>query len=150
MTITKEIEIDCAHRVYAHQGKCKNLHGHRYKIQVAVDGEVPDSGMVIDFGDLKEIMLEVIDKKLDHSGIFSTQDPDLDLLQAIEKRQIERGGKPFIWLRETPTAENIAKYLYGELKGPLIARDIEIQAIQVHETPSSTAFYQIEDELYDK
>ena len=63
MLITKQIEIDMAHRVPNHKSKCHNLHGHRYKIEVGVDDKLitrkgsSSEGMVIDFGDLKDIKI---------------------------------------------------------------------------------------------
>jgi len=148
MLITKQIEVDTSHEVPNHKGKCKNLHGHRYVVEVGVDDIVLDSigdsseGMVIDFGDLKELMIEIIDKKLDHTGIFYTYDPDVDILLIKEKRQIERNGKAFVWLSVPPTAENIAKYIYNEMKPALIGRNIKIKHVKVWETPTSTATYQ--------
>ncbi len=155
MIISKFIEIDTAHRVPNHKSKCKNLHGHRYKIEVAVDDKVitekgaSDEGMVIDFGDLKEIMMKVIDEKLDHTGIFSTSDPDLDTLMMIEKSQLARGGKPMVWVDFIPTAENIASYIYKEMKPALIGRGIQISGVAVCETPTSVAVFRRSDEPYD-
>lgn len=153
MIISKYIEIDTAHRVPNHKSKCKNLHGHRYRIEVAVNDKVitepgaSDEGMVIDFGDLKEIMMEVIDKKLDHTGIFSTNDPDINLLMQIEKQQLGRGGKPMVWVDFIPTAENIASYIYKEMKSALLGRGIQIEAVQVDETPTSVAIFTRNDEF---
>ena len=56
MLITKEFTFDAAHKLDWHQGKCKNLHGHTYKLQVTVVGELNKNGIVIDFGDLKNIV----------------------------------------------------------------------------------------------
>lgn len=72
MLITKEIGIDMAHRVPNHGSKCRNLHGHRYKIEVGVDDKLitkegdPAEGMVIDFSDLKKVMMDYIDASYDH------------------------------------------------------------------------------------
>jgi 6-pyruvoyltetrahydropterin/6-carboxytetrahydropterin synthase len=63
--ISKVFYFDAAHRIANHKGKCKNLHGHTYKLIVTVEGEI-ESGMVIDFEDLKKIVDPVI-KKYDHS-----------------------------------------------------------------------------------
>lgn len=148
MIISKTIQIDTSHEVPNHKGKCKNLHGHRFSIEVGVDDKVvdekgkSDEGMVIDFGDLKELMMQIIDSKLDHTGVFWTQDPDFDILLQKEKRQIERNGKSFVWLNYPPTAENIAKYLYNEMKPALLGRNIKIAFVKVLETPTSSALYQ--------
>jgi len=114
MLITKEIEIDMAHRVPNHKSKCQNLHGHRYKIEVGVDDKlvkkkgVSDEGMVIDFGDLKNIMMDVLDKQFDHNSIFFANDPIVEHVLNISKNQTK---KPHL-VRFIPTAENLAIYWY--------------------------------------
>ena len=71
MLITKFIEIDMGHRLPNHKSKCKYFHGHRYKIEVGVEGEiittkgVSDEGMIIDFDDIKKALM-ILDKKFDH------------------------------------------------------------------------------------
>lgn len=144
MLITKEIEIDMAHRVPNHKSKCSNLHGHRYKIEVGVDDkliETPgasDQGMVIDFGDLKEIMMQEIDAKFDHNSIFSIVDPDLQMFLSISEGQ----KKDIHVVQFIPTAENLAKHWYDLIKPRLEERGIKIKHVKVWETPTSTALYQ--------
>ena len=66
MIVAKSIEIDAAHFLPNYEGKCRDLHGHRWKIELAVEGEVDEkSGMVIDFVDLKSF-LDFIREQLDH------------------------------------------------------------------------------------
>jgi len=73
ITVTKEFSFDCAHMLTGHEGPCKNLHGHTYKLQVEVTSysgvqeEGPSKGMIVDFKDLKQIVKELIVDKLDHS-----------------------------------------------------------------------------------
>ena len=57
--------FDAAHKLVSHKGKCKHLHGHTYKLVVTVEGEV-ESGMVIDFEDLKKIVVPVVEQ-YDHA-----------------------------------------------------------------------------------
>lgn len=77
MAVTKEITFDCAHMLSGHRGKCANLHGHTYKVQVTILGELKDSGsslgMVLDFGDLKEVLQDRIVNVYDHAIIFSAE-----------------------------------------------------------------------------
>lgn len=87
--ITKEIEFDAGHRVLTHEGKCSNLHGHRYKVKVTCtsydlvrDGE--QSAMVMDFGFLKHLMMEKIHNVFDHSLILYLEDPLLFTLGVPE------------------------------------------------------------------
>ncbi|PJC54320.1 MAG: 6-carboxytetrahydropterin synthase QueD [Candidatus Levybacteria bacterium CG_4_9_14_0_2_um_filter_35_21] len=69
MLITKEFRFDAAHQLLNYNGPCANLHGHTYKLQVSVAGIVQKSGMVMDFGDLKNIVNEKVISKLDHTFI---------------------------------------------------------------------------------
>src|SRR3989344_753413 len=102
--ITKEIEIDIGHRIPNHESKCRNPHGHRLRVEVGVYGEVinkkgaSDEGMVIDFGDIKKIMIEEIDIKHDHG--FMISDTDEIMLKAFDK--IIKIKYVKIW--ETPTS----------------------------------------------
>ena len=151
MLITKFIEIDMGHRVTNHKSKCRNLHGHRYKIIVGVDDKIisksgaSDEGMVIDFGDLKEIMMKEIDAKLDHGFMMWEQDPfksHFDTMKFSEKQKI-------IFVPFVPTAENIAKYLFGIMKSKLEKRKIQIHHVEIYETPTSTALYTIDNHEED-
>lgn len=143
MLVTKYIEIDMAHRVPNHKSKCSNLHGHRYKVEVGVDDKVittegsSDEGMVIDFGDLKEVMMETIDAQYDHSGIFYSQDKNLEELKKISEEQ----NKPFTFVDFIPTAERLAQYWYEEIEPKLKERGVKIEFVRVYETPTSTAVY---------
>lgn len=84
ITCTREIGIDAAHRVPSHGSKCRNLHGHRYTVQVTVRCEAlavagAQEGMAIDFGFLKGLMMQHIDTPCDHGMILSVDDPMLTL-----------------------------------------------------------------------
>lgn len=131
------------HRVPNHKSKCRSLHGHRYKIEVAVDGYVveergsSDEGMVIDFGDLKEIMMDVIDKKYDHSFTMHEGDAFLDFFKTLAERE----GQKINFVPFVPTAENLAEHWFQELRLPLQHKGIDIQCVQVYETPTSVAMY---------
>lgn len=145
MMISKTIEIDMGHRVPNHKSKCRNLHGHRYKIEVFVDGNVKtekgssDEGMVIDFGDLKDVMVEVIDKRYDHGIVLSTND------RFAEK--IRDFGLKTILTEDIPTAENLAKLWFFELEPALDFRKIKLEGVKVWETPTSTAIFTLNDAI---
>lgn len=76
---TRQIGIDMAHRVPNHKSKCRNVHGHRYTIELGVAGGLVDTGssagMVEDFGDLKEVMVREIDAPCDHGFCLAFNDP---------------------------------------------------------------------------
>jgi 6-pyruvoyltetrahydropterin/6-carboxytetrahydropterin synthase len=141
MLVTKEIEIDMGHRVTNHKSKCASLHGHRYKIEVGVDDKVidtegsSDEGMVIDFGDLKDIMMQAIDAKYDHGFVLWKEDPMYESLCADSNTKLV--GVNFI-----PTAENLARHWYLRIKPDLEKRNIKIKHVKVWETPTSTATYE--------
>lgn len=143
MLITKTIELDMAHRVPNHKSKCKNLHGHRYKIEVGVDDKLiteqgaSDEGMVIDFSDLKTIMMNFIDATFDHNSMFFENDATRPILENLQDYQ----GKVIQFVPFIPTAENIAKHFYELIKAPLITRGIKIHHVTIWETPTSTATY---------
>lgn len=132
-----------AHRVMNHDSKCKNLHGHRYSIEVGVDDKVlvkpgeSDDGMVIDFSDLKQIMINEIDEKFDHNSIFSSDDPIKGYIISASSYQYKQP----IFVPFVPTAENLAKHWYELIEPKLAAQNIKIRHVIVWETPSSTAMY---------
>jgi len=71
-TLTKRFEFEAAHHLPKHKGKCKNLHGHSYKLEVTVrreDGELNNEGMVVDSGILKQVVNETIIERLDHKDL---------------------------------------------------------------------------------
>ena len=68
VSVTKEIDFAAAHHLRDYNGKCKNLHGHNYKLQVTVTGTINDIGMVVDFGVIKKY-LKMLDEVLDHQNL---------------------------------------------------------------------------------
>lgn len=108
--ITKEFIFDSAHKLDWHQGKCKNLHGHTYRLQVAAKGEINKNGVIMDFVDLKEIVNNLVIDRIDHKFLN-------DIL-------------------ENPTAENLAVWIWDQLKLKL-----NLSEIQLWETPTSYVTY---------
>lgn len=151
MLISKKIHIHMGHRIPNHKSKCRNLHGHTYTIEVGVNDKVittKDStleGMVIDYSDLKDIIMKEIDIKLDHGFMVYDKDP---LVGEWKKSRIMLGMKIII-VDFIPTAENIAKYLYYIMKKKLKEKNIEIYNIKIWETPTSLAVYSKNDEIGD-
>lgn len=143
--ITKEIEIDMGHRVPNHKSKCRNIHGHRYKIEVGVRGEIittqgaSDEGMIIDFGDLKQIMVSEIDEKYDHGFACFENDPEELILNSL--KELRDKGMKIIFTDFIPTAENLAKHWFEIIKPRLEEKRIALEYVRVFETPTSTATY---------
>lgn len=142
MLITKTLEIDMGHRIPNHKSKCRNLHGHRYKIEVGVDDQVieakgrSDEGMVMDFSDLKEVLTEVIDKGFDHGFVMYDHDEYWMLFEGMQ-----REGQKIIFVPFVPTVENLAKWWFYLLKPKLEEKNIKLSFIKVWETPTSSTTY---------
>src|SRR5210317_1698686 len=90
--ITKQFDFETGHALYGYDGKCKNVHGHSYKLSVTVIGHpISDSGnvkfgMVIDFTDLKEIVTTEIVDQFDHATVFNKNTPHIELAAELGKR----------------------------------------------------------------
>lgn len=66
VAVTKTFTFDAAHHLHCYEGKCKNLHGHTYRLIVTVSGRVNEIGMVVDFQDLKQAVQRAVKEKVDH------------------------------------------------------------------------------------
>ena len=151
MKIVKIIQWDMGHRVLNHRSICKGIHGHRYKAEICVSGEqvsdsgISEEGMVIDFADIKKISNQFIHEKLDHAFMVWIQDEEL--LKFFKESE---GHKPVI-VPFTPTAENVAVYIYRELKDKfkdVYKTGLHLHSVKLWETPTSYALY--EGERYNQ
>ncbi|MBC8214524.1 MAG: 6-carboxytetrahydropterin synthase [Candidatus Marinimicrobia bacterium] len=145
MKIVKIIQWDMGHRVMNHRSACKGLHGHRYKAEICVEGDIvtksgaSEEGMVIDFGDVKNIALDFINNKLDHG--FMVWDKDSELIDFFNNTT---GHKPII-VPFTPTAENIAKFIFETLDKKFedkYSTGLKLCSVKLWETPTSYAVYE--------
>ena len=169
--ITREIGIDMAHRVTHHGSKCRSLHGHRYTIQAICEGTLfnvgEQQGMVLDFGFLKEEMMQSIDALCDHGAVLWQAD---ELVQRIYPETVGHTGivheiagfnerirfrayaanlclaGKLVVLPFVPTAENLA-YWWFYLLAPRIQKRSEGQAtlhkLIVYETPNCKSEYSV-------
>lgn len=99
LSVTKIMEFEAAHCLPNHKGKCKNLHGHTYRLEVEIGNKqdiIDDEGMIIDFGDVKKAVLEIVDDNLDHTYLndFFTVPPTAEnmVMWIVEQLQ-EKIGK---------------------------------------------------------
>jgi 6-pyruvoyltetrahydropterin/6-carboxytetrahydropterin synthase len=147
MKIGKVIQWDMGHRVLNHRSVCKGLHGHRYKAEICVEGDLvekkdaSEEGMVIDFADIKKTAQKFIQEELDHA--FMVWEKDIELLEFFKN---SKGHKPVI-VSFTPTAENVAAYIFNELKDKftdVFKTGLHLQSVKLWETPSSYALYESE------
>ena len=136
ITVTKTVRFDAAHVLTNHQGLCKNLHGHTYRVDVSVSqAEDDDRDMVIDFKDLKTIANEVICDRFDHAFIYNTESAGEKEIAAV----VEKNGMRTVAIPFRSTAENLAKLFYGELK----LRIPGLSSVRVWETAESCAEYKV-------
>lgn len=116
--LSKEFTFDSAHHLHEYEGKCKNLHGHTYKVIFGISSYTDETGIGIDFGDIKKIWKEQIEVHLDHKY----------LNESLPKMNT--------------TAENISVWIYEKMKQALIDYDHlqpRIEFIRLYETPTSFA-----------
>jgi 6-pyruvoyltetrahydropterin/6-carboxytetrahydropterin synthase len=128
----RKLEFDAAHRIINHESKCKLLHGHRYVLEASFVAKNLDKiGRVIDFGVIKEVLGNWIDKNLDHNTILSIEDKKLGEKISSETKQ------KIYYLKENPTAENIAKHILSDIC-PKIFKSKKVKCIKIrlYETPN--------------
>ena len=134
-TVTKTVKFDAAHILTNHQGLCKNLHGHTYRVDVSCASPLADGDddMVIDFKDLKKIATSEICDKFDHAFIYNTESAgEREIAAVVEKHGMRTVALPF-----RSTAENLARHFYE-----LLSKQISgLSAVTVWETADSSATY---------
>ena len=131
--ICVRLEFDSAHRLYPYEGKCANIHGHNYRVDVGVVGELDHRGIVADFGDLKNHFSYLVDSVLDHTLILNSYDPLVAPLSDL--------GVSMLLLEGSPTAENIAQYIFEEFETLLSNDELKLSFVRVYETDNNYAEY---------
>lgn len=145
--ITKQFSFETGHALYGYDGKCKNVHGHSYKLSVTVIGTpILDNnnvkfGMVIDFTDLKKIVREEIVDLFDHATVFNQNTPHVDLAKELSTR-----GHHVILVDYQPTSENMVVDFANKIKSRL-PKDITLHSLKLQETESSFAEWFASDNL---
>jgi 6-pyruvoyltetrahydropterin/6-carboxytetrahydropterin synthase len=135
-SITTEASFDAAHFLKNYNGKCKNIHGHRWRIIVEVQSEnlktdVQEYGMITDFGDLKRDLKELADK-FDHTFIYEKDSLKKELVEMLKSEDFALNEVDF-----RPTAENFSKYIFDEMTN----RGYDVAKVSVYETPNNLASY---------
>lgn len=137
--ITKQFNFETGHALYGYDGKCRNVHGHSYKLSVTVIGQpITDSnhvkyGMVIDFSDLKKIVKEEIVDQFDHATVFNKNTPHVELAKELSERDHD-----VILVDYQPTSENMVIDFAKKIKARL-PKNIQLYALKLQETESSFA-----------
>lgn len=112
MRVRRTFEFEAAHALPRHPGKCRRPHGHSYRLIVTVVRTLdPESGLAVDFADLKAVVRSEVVDRLDHENLN-------DII-------------------ENPTAEEIARWIWRRLEGPLLG----LEEIELFETRSCSVIY---------
>ena len=144
--ITKMFNFETGHALYGYDGKCRNVHGHSYKLSVTVIGTpIADTshvkyGMVIDFGDLKKIVKEEIVDKFDHATVFNKNTPHIELAKELEER-----GHNVILVNYQPTSEEMIIDFAAKIKARL-PENISLHSLKLQETETSFAEWHAADQ----
>ena len=126
--ITSESSLDAAHFLTNYEGKCKNIHGHRWRVVVTIKGELTN-GMLVDFGDFKKDIKDLCDY-FDHSFIVEKGSLDKKLFDLLNKQFVLRV------VEFRTTAENFSKYIFEEM-----SKKYSVKEVCVYETPNNCARY---------
>lgn len=138
ITAERYHDISCGHRVVGHEGKCKYLHGHNYRIHFIVQAEELDQiGRVVDFSVIKEKLCMWLEDNFDHKFLIWNEDPLLSALNEVSSESL-------VLVPFNPTAENIAKYLVEHI-GPQQLEEYGCRLIKckVEETQKCSASYSL-------
>ena len=135
-TIKAKQHFDSAHFLFGYEGKCRNIHGHRWEVETEVYAERLQSdgqcrGMVIDFGDLKRDLKEIADY-FDHCLIMergTLKESTLNALLSENFRIVEVDFRP--------TAENFSKFIFDKMS----EKGYRVRCTTVDETPDNCAAY---------
>lgn len=145
ITITTRFQFCAGHRVYMHESKCANLHGHNYVAWFTISAPALDPlGRVIDFGDIRGAIRDWIETNWDHGYLYFNQ--DRELVEAFN-------GGPFSRLKHwctdyNPTAENLAQDLCKRIQSLCLTtwpeHNLRIDSVQLDETENCSATYRAE------
>lgn len=144
MIITRSIEFPMGHRLQHHQGLCRHVHGHNYRVVVEVQAdELNALGMVIDFSDLKTEMENVF-KKYDHAFVCEMGDPFAELQRYAWEGGAGLGMDRIIEIGAPPTAECLAKHWMGELDAKIgnAEQNCYVSSVTVFESSTTSARYE--------
>lgn len=142
MQITTRLEFDAGHRIPSHNSQCRNLHGHRYAMEITLSGDIiqqhgrSDEGMVMDFSDVKAIARKAVVDVWDHAFLVYQGDTVLrDFLDTLPDHKT-------VVMPSIPTAENMAMEAFRILDA--LYRDtygnhLQLERVRLFETPNSWA-----------
>jgi 6-pyruvoyltetrahydropterin/6-carboxytetrahydropterin synthase len=142
MNITTRLEFDAGHRIPYHKSQCRNLHGHRYALEISLSGDIitqdnlSESGMVMDFSDVKRIARESVVDVWDHAFLVFKDDVEvLNFLNSLNDHKT-------VVFPTVPTAENMAAEAFKILRSQYkdtYGNQLKLERVRLYETPNSWA-----------
>ncbi|MFA8342595.1 MAG: 6-pyruvoyl tetrahydropterin synthase family protein [Rhodothermaceae bacterium] len=131
MKIAKEFKWEMGHRLTFHEGLCKNLHGHSYKMMVEVEGEPDSDGMILDYYNLAKIINPIL-AELDHGYMIYSKDTRLiEFMQEFNSKHVVVDFEA--------TAENMCGYFLNKIKEAELPSNINKVTVLVYETEDTFA-----------
>ncbi|MGM9532507.1 6-pyruvoyl trahydropterin synthase family protein [Intestinibacter sp.] len=136
--IKSQIEFDMAHYLSGYNGKCSNLHGHRYKLIVSIKSETLHQegqlrGMVDDFGNIKEKLKEIEDL-FDHKLVIENNEEGLLLAEKLKELP---NSFDVLLVPYRPTAEEMSRDIFHKLK----TMGLDVCEVELFETPTNSCTY---------
>jgi len=142
MQITTRLEFDAGHRIPCHKSQCRNLHGHRYAIEITLSGDIiqqenaSENGMVMDFSDVKAIARRAVVDVWDHAFlVYQGDKPVRDFLAGLPDHKT-------VIMNSVPTAENMAAEAFRILQAEYqdtYGNHLRLERVRLYETPNSWA-----------
>lgn len=136
LRVTKVFDFETAHALWNYDGKCKNIHGHSYKLTVSISGDVINdqdnvkNGMIMDFGDLKKIVKKNIIEDFDHCLLLNGNSPHKAY------NDVENGFSKIMLCDYQPTAENMLIDMVKRIKNKL-PKNVKLKYAKLQETDNS-------------
>lgn len=142
MQITTRLEFDAGHRIPSHKSQCRNLHGHRYAIEITLSGDIiqqagaSENGMIMDFSDVKAIARRAVVDPWDHAFLVYQGDTEvLTFLKSLPEHKT-------VVMSTVPTAENMAAEAFRILNDcyrDTYGNHLRLERVRLYETPNSWA-----------
>ena len=142
MQITTRLEFDAGHRIPSHKSQCRNLHGHRYALEITLSGDIinqegmSEHGMVKDFSDVKHIARQAVVDVWDHAFlVYKNDEVILSFLNSLPNHKT-------VVMDCVPTAENLAAEAFNILKAnyhDVFGNHLKLERVRLYETPNSWA-----------
>ncbi|KIF82560.1 6-carboxytetrahydropterin synthase QueD [Noviherbaspirillum autotrophicum] len=142
LTITRKLEFDAGHRIPDHKSQCRNLHGHRYTLEITLIGAVireegsSDNGMIMDFSDVKSLAKQHLVDVWDHA--FLVYEKDATLREFLDSLP----GHKTVVIDSIPTVENLAQTAFNILRAAYqdhYGTGLRLHKLVLHETPNCWA-----------